>query len=103
MQIKIIKNLLSEIINSDLNELKISKIQAFQEMMFLQDTPLNNDKLEEELVNLAYDLEYYEPNIDNREEGISYLGNDELNQKISRIIDDLDAWDSSNNQHFSLF
>lgn len=64
----------------------MQKILAFQNLMYLGDIDLQNVKIEEILDILAYDLEYYEPDIGSREEGIKYLGDEDLLEKIENVI-----------------
>lgn len=91
MNIEDIIVLLQQISNTDRYNDRIQKILTFQDLMYLGDIDLQNEKVEEILDNLAYDLEYYQPDIGCREKGIKYLGDEELLEKIKNIIDQINS------------
>lgn len=58
-------------------------IKKFQEEVW------NNDNANEILSELAYDLDFYEPNEDWRKENSSYYGDERLEQEIKLALEKL--------------
>lgn len=58
-------------------------IKKFQEEIW------NNDNANEILSELAYDLDFYEPNEDWRKENSSYYGDERLEQEIKLALEKL--------------
>ena len=58
-------------------------IKEFQEIIW------NSDNASEILSELAYDLDFYEPNEEWRKEDISYYGDERLEEEIKSVIQKL--------------
>lgn len=58
-------------------------ISEFQELIW------NNENASEILSELAYDLDFYEPNEELRKEDPSYYGDDRLEEEIKSVIQKL--------------
>lgn len=87
MKIKDIENLLREIIASKSDQKKSELISRFQNHFFLEEYDFGNELFDEILVNLAYDLEYYEPNPLLRKEDPSFYGDEKLEKKLNDVLE----------------
>lgn len=78
-----------------LNKILLEKETARMELIkFFQneiwdDESIQDEKLNEILSGLAYDLDFYEPNEEWRKEDPSYYGNDRLEEEIKKAIQKL--------------
>ena len=60
-------------------------IKEFQDEVW-NDESIQDEKLNEILSELAYDLDFYEPNEEWRKESISYYGDERLEKEIKSAI-----------------
>ena len=75
--------ILEKILTDKVNRKKL--ISEFQELIW------NDENASEVLSLLAYDLDFYEPNIELRKEDPSYYGDDRLEKEIKMAIQKLQA------------
>jgi len=76
-------NILKEILNDKLNRKRL--ISEFQELIW-NDEILSANEI---LSDLAYDLDFYEPNEELRKEEPSYYSDDRLEEEITSAIQKL--------------
>jgi len=67
-------------------ETRASKVSEFQEAVWNSDEEAGNDAVCEVLSDLAYDLDYYEPDPVIRSEDPAYYGDDRLVKEIVRAL-----------------
>lgn len=68
-------------------EKRLENINRFQNMIWDAKEPMIEDKiLWDDLCNLAYDIDYYEPDIDERKEEPSYYGESRLQEEVHAIL-----------------
>lgn len=67
---------------------RLALIREFQELVW------NNDHSSNILSELAYDLDFYEPNDDERKKEITYFGDEKLEKLINETLDKLSMRDS---------
>lgn len=68
--------------------IKQKLIKEFQDEVW-NDESIQDENLNEILSELAYDLDFYEPNEEWRKEDLSYYGNDRLEEVIKTAIQKL--------------
>jgi GGDEF domain-containing protein len=73
--------ILEKILTDKVNRKKL--ISEFQELIW------NDENASEVLSLLAYDLDFYEPNIELRKEDPSYYGDERLEEEIKLVINKL--------------
>ncbi|WP_126972914.1 hypothetical protein [Gynurincola endophyticus] len=70
--------------------IRMELIKSFQNKVW-EDESIKDETLNEILSGLAYDLDFYEPNEDWRNEDPSYYGDDRLEKEIRIAIQKLQA------------
>lgn len=70
--------LIEKILNN--KSTRLNNIKLLQEIIW--DSDLSSSVLSE----LAYDLDFYEPNLDFKKEDTNYYGDDELEEMLNRIM-----------------
>lgn len=74
-----------QIILESKDQIRIDLIRNFQDE-FWNDENIKDEKLNEILSELAYDLDFYEPNEEWRKEAPNYFGDDKLEELINSAI-----------------
>jgi hypothetical protein len=74
--------ILKKILNDKVNREQL--IKEFQQIVW------NDDNPNEILLDLAYDLDYYQPNNELRKEDPSYYGDEQLEMEIKSAIEKID-------------
>lgn len=87
MIINKLKELLGEALGSS-GEGRIKAIKEFQNIIW-DDTSIQDDNLNDVLTDVAYRLDFYEPNEEWRKEDPSYYGDDRLEEEIKSAIQKL--------------
>ena len=72
------------------HKIKQELIKEFQDEVW-NDESIQNETLNEILSELAYDLDFYEPNEEWRKESLSYYGDDRLEKVVKTAIQKLQA------------
>ena len=80
---EILENILSN------KEKRAALINEFQEEVWNGEGYSNDEKINEILGELAYDLDFYEPNAEWRKESPSYYGKERLEQEIRSTLQKL--------------
>lgn len=65
---------------------RLAHIQRFQEVIWKSDEQLGGEVVDEVLRDLAFDLDYYEPEPTQREEDESYYGDERLEDEVSTAL-----------------
>ena len=66
-------------------------IKEFQEKVWNDET-IQNEEINEMLTEIAYDLDFYDPNKEKRKEFHGYYGSDRLSDEIKSAIDRLEKY-----------
>jgi hypothetical protein len=66
-------------------EVRIKAIKEFQNTVW-NDTSIDNENLNDVLTDIAYILDFYEPNEEYQNESSNYYGNDALKLKIRSAL-----------------
>ncbi|MBK6730818.1 MAG: hypothetical protein IPG60_07590 [Bacteroidetes bacterium] len=74
-----------------LEKILTDKINRKQHICEFQELVWNDENTNEILSELAYDLDFYEPNDELRKEDSSYYGDDRLEEEIRTAIQKLEA------------
>ncbi len=74
-----------QIILESRDQIRIDLIRNFQDEVW-NDENIKDEKLNEILSELAYDLDFYEPNEKWRKEAPNYFGDDKLEELINSAI-----------------
>lgn len=82
-KIEVIEILKKILVENDV--VKRELIKAYQNKIWFDETG-ESDIINELLTTLAYDLDFYEPNVLWRKEDISYYGTERLNEIINDVI-----------------
>ncbi|MDR2274876.1 MAG: hypothetical protein LBF27_28465 [Sphingobacterium sp.] len=82
-----LKKLLEEAMNSSGND-RIKAIKEFQDIVW-DDTSIQNEMLNDILTDIAYNLDFYEPNDEWRKENPSFYGDDRLEKEVKIAIQKL--------------
>lgn len=85
-----IKDLLNQILISNTAK-KTEYIKIVQKIIW-NDESMHNQELNEMLSELAYDLDFYEPNKEWREEGPNYYGDERLEEIIKLALQKLNSF-----------
>lgn len=88
-----IVKLLFEAYNSQGKE-RESKIKKVQELIW-EDQTINDEKLNDILTDIAYNLDFYEPNEEWRKENPSFYGDEKLEKEIRGSLKKIDAYKSN--------
>lgn len=89
MLINKVKNLLAEAQTSSL-ERRMSCIKELQNMIW-DDGTIQDESVNDILTDIAYELDFYEPNEEWRRESPSYYGEERLKQEIQTALQKLEA------------
>ena len=81
-----IKEKLLEILNEKPGEIRGDLVRKFDDVIFLRDDIDVSDDVENVLIDLADELEYYVSNSLWRKEHRSYFGDEELEMKINTTL-----------------
>ena len=71
--------------------LRAELVKVFQNAIWNDESILDED-LNEILSELAYDLDFYEPNEEWKKESINYYGNDHLNELLKQGIEQIESY-----------
>lgn len=85
-----LESLLYMIHNENNEDIKRNTIFKFDDFIFNNEEIIVNDEIDEMLVALAMDLEYYEPNPEWSKEDISYYGDEKFEEKIKDTLKKID-------------
>ena len=95
LEIDSIKNLLHLIQNEELPG-RVNNIKTFQQLVWNNEFITKNALVDDILLDLAYDLDFYEPNPDWRKEDISFYGEDRLVENIQKTLQAIEALEIKN-------
>ena len=86
-----IKEKLHEILNEKPGEIRGEMVRKFDDVIFLRDDIDVSDEVEDVLIDLADDLEYYVSNSLWRKQHRSYFGDEELELKINKALQKIEV------------
>jgi hypothetical protein len=75
---------------------RLQLIRQFQESVWNPTHELEDEGLQNILLDLAYDLDFYEPNEDFRKEDPNYYGNERLEIEVKNALDKIEKLHSKN-------
>ena len=81
---KILENILSNV------KCRPTLIREFQEKIWNEEDYGNNENINEILRELAYDLDFYEPDKEWRKESLSYYGDKRLEQEVKVALEKIE-------------
>jgi hypothetical protein len=68
------------------SENRLHLVKIFQEIVWDADEPLGSEEVERILNDLAYDLDYYEPNPEWRREVPSFYGDERFEEEVRSAL-----------------
>lgn len=86
-----IKEKLHEILNEKPGEIREHLVWKFDDIMFLRDDIDVNDDVENVLIDLAHELEYYNSDYKLRKENQTFFGDEELELKINTALQKIEV------------
>ena len=86
-----IKEKLLEILNEKPGEIREHLVWKFDDIMFLRDDIDVNDDVENVLIDLAHELEYYNSDCKLRKENQTFFGDEELELKINMALQKIEV------------
>ena len=78
-------DILKEILSKEKEKQEL--IKAFQEKVWNEEDYSSDDRVNEVLSELAYDLDFYQPNKSLKKESPSYYGQERLEKELTEAID----------------
>ena len=90
--LRLLKATLIEILSS---RVRINKVKEFQNIVWTDHT-IDNEDINDVISEIAYDLDFYEPNEVWRQEDISFYGDTELDRIVKSAIVKIDKLLNSN-------
>ena len=86
-----IKEKLLEILNEKPGEIREHLVWKFDNIMFLRDDLDVNDDVEDVLIDLAHELEYYNSDSKMRKENQTFFGDEELELKVKSALQKIEV------------